>query len=96
MLKVELLDTDNHPIPGFTKDDCVVMRNADQTKQMITWKGKSDLSELKDRIIRAKFYLTRGDLYAFWISPWASGESRGFTAGGGPGLNAKGVDMIGR
>lgn len=96
MLKVELLDADNHPIPGFTKDDCVAMRNADQTKQMITWKGKSDLSELKGRIIRAKFYLTRGDLYAFWISPWASGESRGFTAGGGPGLNAKGVDMIGR
>ena len=91
-LKVELLDADGNPIPGFTKRDCVVMRGADKTKQLITWKGKQDLTELAGRTIRAKFYLTRGDLYAFWISPWASGESRGYTGGGGPGLNASGVD----
>ncbi len=91
-LKVELLDADGNPIPGFTKRDCVVMRGADKTKQLITWKGKQDLGEFKGSTIRAKFYLTRGDLYAFWISPWASGESRGYTGGGGPGLNASGVD----
>ena len=91
-LKVELLDADGNPIPGFTKRDCVVMRGADKTKQLITWKGKQDLTELHGRTIRAKFYLTRGDLYAFWISPWESGESRGYTAGGGPGLNASGID----
>ena len=91
-LKVELLDADGNPIPGFTKRDCVVMRGADKTKQLITWKGKQDLGELKGRTIRAKFYLTRGDLYAFWVSPWASGESRGYTGGGGPGLNASGID----
>ena len=91
-LKVELLDADGNPIPGFTKRDCVVMRGADKTKQLITWKGKQDLTELQGRTIRAKFYLTRGDLYAFWISPWASGESRGYTGGGGPGLNASGID----
>lgn len=92
-LKVELLDEAGNPIPGFTKRDCVVMRGADKTKQQITWKGKQDLTELVGRTIRAKFYLTRGDLYAFWISPWTSGESRGFTAGGGPGLNASGIDI---
>ena len=91
-LKVELLDADGNPIPGFTKRDCVVMRGADKTKQLITWKGKQDLTELKGRTIRAKFYLTRGDLYAFWISPWETGESRGYTGGGGPGLNASGID----
>ena len=91
-LKVELLDADGNPIPGFTKRDCLVMRGADKTKQLITWKGKKDLGELKGSTIRAKFYLTRGDLYAFWISPWESGESRGYTGGGGPGLNASGVD----
>ena len=91
-LKVELLDADGNPIPGFTKRDCVVMRGADKTKQLITWKGKQDLTELAGRTIRAKFYLTRGDLYAFWISPWASGESRGYTGGGGPDLNASGID----
>ena len=91
-LKVELLDADGNPIPGFTKRDCVVMRGDDKTKQLITWKGKQNLTELKGRTIRAKFYLTRGDLYAFWISPWESGESRGYTGGGGPGLNASGID----
>ncbi len=91
-LKVELLGADGNPIPGFTKRDCVVMRGADKTKQLITWKGKQDLTELQGRTIRAKFYLTRGDLYAFWISPWTSGESRGYTGGGGPGLNASGID----
>ena len=91
-LKVELLDADGNPIPGFTKRDCVVMRGADKTKQLITWKGKKDLGELKGSTIRAKFYLTRGDLYAFWVSPWESGESRGYTGGGGPGLNASGID----
>ena len=91
-LKVELLDADGNPIPGFTKRDCVVMRGADKTKQLITWKGKKDLTDLQGRTIRAKFYLTRGDLYAFWISPWESGESRGYTGGGGPGLNASGID----
>lgn len=91
-LAVELLDEQGTPIPGFTKKDCVVMKKADSTKQLVTWKNNADLSSLKGKVIRAKFYLTNGDLYAFWISPWHSGESRGYTAGGGPGLNACGVD----
>ena len=91
-LAVELLDEQGTPIPGFTKRDCVVMKKADSTKYLVTWKENKDLSTLKGRIVRAKFYLTNGDLYAFWISPWQSGESRGYTAGGGPGLNACGVD----
>lgn len=91
-LKVELLDADGNPIPGFTKRDCIVMCGVNKTKIQVAWKGKKDLSELKGRTIRAKFYLTRGDLYAFWVSPWTSGESLGYTAGGGPGLNASGID----
>ena len=91
-LAVELLDEAGQPIPGFTKKDCIVMKRADSTKQLVTWKGHEDLSSLKGKTIRAKFYLKGGDLYAFWVSPWASGESRGYTAGGGPGLNACGVD----
>ena len=92
-LKVELLDEKGNSIPGFTKRNCAVMRSADKTKQQITWKGKKDLSELSGRTIRAKFYLARGDFYAYWVSPWASGESRGYTAGGGPGLHASGMDI---
>lgn len=92
-LLVELLDENGKPIEGFTKDDCVVMNNLNSTKQCVTWKGQPDLKKLSAKVIRAKFYLTNGDLYSFWISPWATGESRGYTAGGGPGLNASGIDV---
>ena len=93
-LRVELLDADGNPIPGFTKAECIAMQNADKTKQMITWKTKKDVAELAGRTVSAKFYIKNGDLYAFWVSPWASGESRGYIAGGGPGLNFSGQDVI--
>ncbi len=91
-LRAEILDADGNVIPGYSKKECTVMRSADKTKQLITWKNKKDVSELAGKPVHIKFYLTHGDLYAFWVSPWSSGESRGFTAGGGPGLNASGVD----
>lgn len=93
MLAVEILDENGAPIPGFTKKECVLMKKANSTKQMITWKNNKDLSELAGKNIRLKFYLTNGDLYAFWISPWETGESRGYTAGGGPGLHESGIDV---
>lgn len=91
-LSVELLDEQGTPIPGFTRKDCVVMKKVDSTKHLVMWKDNPDLSPLAGKVIQAKFYLKEGDLYAFWISPWQTGESRGYTAGGGPGLNPCGVD----
>lgn len=52
-----------------------------------------NVGALVGKHIRLKFYLTNGDLYTFWISPWQSGESRGYTGGGGPGLSEKGIDL---
>ncbi len=91
-LRAELLDADGNVILGYSKKECIAMRSTDKTKQLITWKNKKDVSELAGKPVRIKFYLTNGDLYAFWVSPWTSGESRGYTAGGGPGLNASGID----
>jgi hypothetical protein len=34
--------------------------------------------------VRFKFVLDRAHLYAFWVSPGARGESRGYVAAGGP------------
>ena len=92
-LLVEVLDAKGTPIPGFTKKDCSILRRMDSTKQLIVWKNKTDLSELSGKNISLKFYLTDGDLYSFWISSWKTGESGGYTAGGGPGLNPAGVDI---
>lgn len=91
-LAVELLDGQGNVIPGFAKSDCQVMSQKDSTKHLITWTKHRDLSALRGKTVRARFYLKGGDLYAFWISPWESGESRGYTSGGGPGLNPSGID----
>lgn len=91
-LLVELVDEKGTPIVGFTKEECIAMK-ADSCKYLISWKKKKDLSALAGQNIQVKFYLTDGELYAFWISPWETGESRGYTAGGGPGLNVTGIDI---
>lgn len=94
-LRVELLDANGKPIPGYTKGECKPMK-ANSTKQLIQWKNRPDVAGLKNKQVKIKFYLTDGDLYSFWISPWKTGESRGYTSGGGPGLNASGIDRPSR
>lgn len=91
-LLVEVLDENKKPIEGFTYKDCIVMQKTNSTKQQIVWKNKANLSELSGKNVRFKFHLTNGNLYSFWLSPWHSGESRGYTAGGGPKLNKIGID----
>ena len=91
-LAVEVLDEKGNPVKGYSKEDCLVF-NGNETKALITWKGSDDLSSLAGQNVHLRFYLNDGDLYAFWISPWQTGESRGYTGGGGPGLNENGLDF---
>jgi hypothetical protein len=90
-LRIELLDAKGNVIDGYSKDDCISY-TGDAVKAQIKWNGKNSLSELKGKAIKARFYVTDGSLYAFWISPYNTGESNGYTAGGGAGLNPKGID----
>ena len=92
-LQVELLDKDGNVIEGYSKKDCVTLKGIDKTKVRVAWKKNKDVAQLQGRAVRAKFYLTQGKLYSFWVSPWESGESRGFTAGGGPQMSGSGVDQ---
>lgn len=92
-LAVEILDADGKTLEGFTKKDCVTVKKTDQTKLLITWKKQQDVASLTGKVVRLKFYLNHADIYAFWISPWETGESRGYTGGGGPGLSANGIDI---
>ncbi len=90
-LKVELQDTNGKVIPGYSKQDCIPMK-INSTKYLISWKNNKSVSKLRNKEIKVKFYLNNGDLYSFWVSKWITGESNGYTAGGGPGLNASGID----
>ena len=92
-LRVEVLDADGNVIDGYSGKDCVAMRRANSTKRMITWRGADNLAPLAGKPVRLKFYMSQGQLYSFWVSPWKTGESRGYTAGGGPGLHHSGTDV---
>ena len=90
-LQVELLDEKGNVLSGFSKDNCKVV-TGDVVKQKVEWKNNATLATLKDQNIKIKFYLTNGEIFSFWISPKNTGESYGYTAGGGPGLDSSGID----
>jgi hypothetical protein len=92
-LLVEILDADGKALPEFSGENSVALKQIDSTKQLVSWKTRADLSALVGQRVRLRFSVTDGDLYSFWVSPWATGESRGYTAGGGPGLSPSGVDI---
>ena len=72
-LRVELLDYDDRPLPGYTLDDCDPVRE-DCLDRTVTWQGTADLSAvigtalcqpLAGRALRLRFALDRADLFGF-------------------------------
>jgi len=92
-LSAEILDPDGKVIEPFSRANCISFKG-DNTLASIRWKGAEDLSKLAGKPVRFRFYLTAGDLYAFWVSPDASGASHGYVAAGGPGFTGL-TDTIG-
>jgi hypothetical protein len=93
-LAVEVLERDGKAIEPLTREKCRPIRT-DSTIQAVTWRGAADLSAAAGRPVRLRFHLRRGALYAFWISPDASGASGGYVAAGGPGFTGP-TDTVGR
>jgi hypothetical protein len=85
-LRVEILNEDSTVISPFSADNCNPV-SIDSTIQSVNWKNSKDLSSLKGKTIRFRFYLKNGHLYSFWVSPDEPGASQGYVAAGGPGLN---------
>ena len=84
-LRVEVLDRNGNVLAPFTRDACApVVR--DGTRLPVRWTAGS-LKDLAGETVRFRFSLTRGRLFAFWVSPWPTGESRGYPAAGGPEFN---------
>lgn len=94
-LKVEILDENNRVVPPFSNQNSVAV-SVDKTLQAITWKGVADISGLKDKPVKFRFYLTNGKLYSFWVSPDVSGASYGYLGAGSPGnegvIDIKGIN----
>lgn len=62
--KVELLDLNGLPIPGFTKDDCDPIES-DSTLHVVTWRGRRPVDQLMGVPLKLRFYLTNCKLYSF-------------------------------
>ena len=81
-LRVEVLDRAGVVIQPFTLAACEPVVT-DGTRLAVRWR-QGALAGLSGQTVRFRFSLTRGRLFAFWVSPWPTGESRGFPAAGGP------------
>ena len=84
-LRAEILGQDGNVVAPFTAANCEPV-NGDRTKAALKWNGAADLSALSGKAVRIRFHLKNGSLYAFWISPDATGASHGYVAAGGPGF----------
>lgn len=93
-LLVEIIGADGKVAGGCSRDNCEPIRS-DGTLIHVRWKGVAELSRLHGLPVRFRFYLRNGDLYAFWVSPDASGASRGYVGAGGPGFTGP-MDFVGR
>lgn len=58
--------------------------SGDQTKLKIEWLDGAGLSDMAGQALKFRFHLTKGSLYAFWVTDDASGASHGFVGAGGP------------
>jgi hypothetical protein len=92
-LRAEVLDADGRVVAPFTRENCEPIR-ADKTLLPVRWKGATDLSARAGKPIKFRFHVTKGRLYAFWISPEPTGASHGYVAAGGPGYTGA-TDTVG-
>ena len=63
-LRVEVLDDQRNPIPGYERDNCEPVAK-DSTAIAVRWQN-ADLRRLAGRTVRFKFYLNEASLYSFW------------------------------
>ncbi|MBI2298085.1 MAG: hypothetical protein HYU66_03890 [Armatimonadetes bacterium] len=64
-IRVELLDAEDHPLPGYALADCVPV-SADGTALPVRWTEHADLSGAAGRTVRLRFELRNARLYSYW------------------------------
>lgn len=64
-LRVEVLDEQGQPIPGYTLYDCDIVHTTNEINRVVTWGGKHSVAGLAGKPIRLRFAMRDVDLYAF-------------------------------
>jgi len=85
-LRVEVLNQAGEVVPRLSAANCLPVKS-NKTLQPVRWRGVGDLSSVANQPVRFRFHLSNGELYAFWVSPEATGASQGYVAAGGPGFS---------
>ena len=65
-VRLELLDEEGRPLPGFELSRCVPI-TGDSLSHPVHWEGEPNLSEILDRPIRWRLQATRAKVYAVWM-----------------------------
>ena len=63
--RVELLDEQGEPLPGWTRGECVPLE-IDSVAGPVIWQGRHSLRELQGRPVKLRFLLTNARLYSYW------------------------------
>ncbi len=84
-LRVEMLDREGHVIEPYTTAQAIPVRG-NGTRLPVAWATRSTLRELAGEVVRFRFTIDRGRLFAFWVSPTSAGHSMGYVGAGGPGF----------
>ncbi len=61
--RVELSDDEGNPIPGYAKADCDPI-HVNSVNHAVTWKGKSDITQLAGQVISITVHAKGAELYA--------------------------------
>ncbi|MHC4741998.1 MAG: hypothetical protein ACYS8Z_08815 [Planctomycetota bacterium] len=64
-VRVEILDKEGKPIPGYALDDCDEIYTANEINRIVRWNGESKVERLAGKPIRLRFVMRGADLYAF-------------------------------
>jgi hypothetical protein len=62
--RVEILDQQGKVLPGFGEADCDLI-NGNYVDHTVTWKKKSDVTELAGKPVRLRFVMRSAKLFAF-------------------------------
>ena len=65
-VRVEILDANDKPIAGYTKDECNPV-TGDSVEHTVTWSGKQNLRELTGQPVKLRFHLANARLYSYTI-----------------------------
>lgn len=77
-VRVDVLDEEGRVVRSS------ISLSGDHTKARINWSNGSDMSDMVGHHVKFRFTMSRGSLYAFWVTSDAAGASGGYVGAGGP------------